>query len=337
VKVRDARPGEVPALARVWYDAWQDAHASILPADLRRLRTLESFAARLAAALPGVRVVGAPGVPVGFCIAHGTELQQLFVAASARGTGVATALVADAEARLAAAGVEIAWLGCAIGNERAARFYERRGWRRAGTVTLRLETSAGPFPLEVWRYEKRLSRVPAGSRAKRQRSGGRCALGVSIHTGWAVCVVVGGTPAQPEIVARERIVLLADAERFCFHMASDMDRAAARRWLARVREKALDNARRSLAPLLAQRVSVCAIVAKEGAAADLDEALASHARIHRAEGCFYRDVVREACAVPVRLVAPASLDASVVGRLAPPPWGRDHKLAALAAWRALEA
>jgi hypothetical protein len=29
--------------------------------------------------------------------------------------------MADAEARLAEAGVEIAWLACAIGNERAAR------------------------------------------------------------------------------------------------------------------------------------------------------------------------------------------------------------------------
>ncbi len=63
--------------------------------------------------------------------------------------------MADAEARLAADGVEIAWLACAIGNERAARFYEKCGWRRAGTVVYQPDAGNGT-PLEVWRYEKRL-------------------------------------------------------------------------------------------------------------------------------------------------------------------------------------
>ena len=87
------------------------------------------------------------------------ELYQLFVAAEARGSGVATALITDAEARLAAAGVETAWLACAIGNERAARFYENRGWRRAGTMINPLDTPDGVLPLEVWRYEKRLGEL----------------------------------------------------------------------------------------------------------------------------------------------------------------------------------
>ena len=42
----------------------------------------------------------------------------------------------------------------------------------------------------------------------------RRALGVCTHTGWAACVVVGGTPATPEIVANELIEILGDAERF---------------------------------------------------------------------------------------------------------------------------
>jgi RimJ/RimL family protein N-acetyltransferase len=53
--------------------------------------------------------------------------------------------------------VAIVWLACAIGNERAARFYEKSGWRRTGTMVSQLETPNGIFPLEVWRYEKRLS------------------------------------------------------------------------------------------------------------------------------------------------------------------------------------
>ena len=91
-------------------------------------------------------------------IVKGGELYQLFVPAPARGSGAAALLIADAEARLSEDGVEIARLACAIGNERAARFYEKRGWRRAGTMVNRLETPNGEFPLRVWRYERDLRR-----------------------------------------------------------------------------------------------------------------------------------------------------------------------------------
>src|SRR5262249_18636204 len=157
-------------------------------------------------------------------------------------------------------------------------------------------------------------------------------LGISVHTGWGACVVVGGSLARPEIVVNEVIEILGDAERFCFHLAEKMERTPAESWIARAREKAMANARRALAPLIAQNVSVCAIVAKEGDAGNLDEVLVSHPRIHTAEGCFYRDVLREACPVPVYVVPPSSLEPSKVGKLAAPPWGRDQKLAALAAW-----
>ena len=119
--MRPAEEAEIDRLAQIWYDGWHDAHARILPAELTRIRTLESFRDRLQAALPDVRVVGPFSGPVGFCMVKGDELYQLYVSAQARGSGVASSLMADAEARLAEAGVEIAWLACAIGNERAAR------------------------------------------------------------------------------------------------------------------------------------------------------------------------------------------------------------------------
>ncbi len=156
--VRAAEEAEVDALAKLWYEGWQDAHARIVPAELTRLRTFESFRQRLRADLPNVRVVGQPGAPLGFCTVKGDELYQLFVSAQSRGSGVAAALIDEAEARLSASGVDTAWLACAIGNDRAARFYEKRGWRLAGTVVNQLDTSAGTFPLEVWRYEKSLVR-----------------------------------------------------------------------------------------------------------------------------------------------------------------------------------
>lgn len=156
--VREARPAEIDQLARIWHDGWHEAHAPIVPAALTRLRTLEAFRQRIEDALPTVRVVGPSGDPLGFCIVKGAELYHLFVSARARGSGVAAALIADAEARLFESGVETAWLACAIGNERAARFYEKQGWRRVGTMVNHAETSKGPYPLEVWRYEKSLQK-----------------------------------------------------------------------------------------------------------------------------------------------------------------------------------
>jgi len=154
--IRNALPSELDQLARIWHDAWHEAHAHLLPAELTRLRTLESFRDRLGAALAEIRVAGPPGDPVGFCLIKGDELYQLFVSSKGRGTGAAAALVSDAEVRLADRGVTRAWLACAIGNDRAARFYEKCGWARRGTMINESETTSGPFFLEVWRYEKEL-------------------------------------------------------------------------------------------------------------------------------------------------------------------------------------
>jgi GNAT superfamily N-acetyltransferase len=152
--IRDALESEIPALAVLWRDAWMDGHAAHVPADLTALRTLASFESRLREAFPDIRVFDDGGVPRGFHVLKGEELYQLFVAAAARGTGVAVALIDDAEARLAARGVKTCFLTCAIGNERAARFYRKRGWRLARTVRDSLPTIAGPYELDVWRFEK---------------------------------------------------------------------------------------------------------------------------------------------------------------------------------------
>ena len=156
MEVRDAEEHEIDVLAKIWHDGWNDAHAEILPAELKRVRTLESFRERLHEALRTVRVAGPSGAPVGFSMTKDDELYQLYVSAQARGSGVAAALIADAEAQLAEAGFKTAWLACAIRNDRAARFYEKSGWRRVGNMINHLETSGGTFDVEVWRYEKPL-------------------------------------------------------------------------------------------------------------------------------------------------------------------------------------
>ena len=155
--VRDAEPADLEPLAHLWWSGWRDGHDGLLPETLKRLRTLESFQDRMRAALPEVRTLGPVGAPLGFHLLKDDELYQFYLAAEARGTGAAAVLMADAETRLAARGVEIAWLACAIGNARAARFYEKTGWTMARIETVPTETSEGLFPLEVWRYEKRLA------------------------------------------------------------------------------------------------------------------------------------------------------------------------------------
>src|SRR5690242_21942849 len=101
------------------------------------------------------------------------------------------------------------------------------------------------------------------------------AMGISIHTGWGACVVVGGSPRAPEIIANEIVHLLGEDDRFCFHAAAEMSRSKAPAWIVRTREKALKNAKRALTPALMRGVKVCALVAKDGAVADLDRVLAS--------------------------------------------------------------
>lgn len=155
-EIRIANESEIDWLAALWHDGWQDAHAQILPAELARHRTLESFRHRLKAALPDVRVMGPIGAPLGLCLIKGDELNQLYVTDQARGTGVAVSLLADGESRIRAIGMKTAWLACAIGNERAAKFYRKNGWRLARNEVIHLETPAGAFPLEIWRYEKDL-------------------------------------------------------------------------------------------------------------------------------------------------------------------------------------
>jgi hypothetical protein len=164
----------------------------------------------------------------------------------------------------------------------------------------------------------------------------QAAVGISVHTGWGACVVVAGSLRKPQVLANEVVRVLDDSKRFCFHRAADMDRAEVRRWLADVRKEALANARRALRRLLSEDVCIGAVVAKHGEIDDLDRVLAAHPRIHSAEGFFYRDVFRDASPIPWRIVPPSTLDPTRVGKLAGPPWGRDQRVAALAAWAALD-
>jgi GNAT superfamily N-acetyltransferase len=155
--IRPAEASDIPRLARIWFDGWQDAHADVLPEAIRRVRTLERFEQHLTDNVAATRVAGPLGAPIGFSMMKGDELNQLYVAAEARGAGAAQALIADAEQRLGATGVKLIWLSCAIGNNRAARFYTNCGWHNSGVRTIQLDMPDGSrFPLDIWRFEKGL-------------------------------------------------------------------------------------------------------------------------------------------------------------------------------------
>lgn len=156
-EVTDLRKANVPDAAQLWEDGWHDAHAAIVPEALRALRTSDTFRERLFDKIDMARVVLRDGQVLGLCMTQEDELYQMYVAPQARGLGLAQVLIADAELRIKAAGYTSAWLACAVGNDRAARFYEKTGWRNTGVAPVALDTSAGTFELDVWRFEKELA------------------------------------------------------------------------------------------------------------------------------------------------------------------------------------
>ncbi len=150
-------PDHIPHIADIWASGWHEAHAEIVPEDLLRLRSPESFVERARDTIAQTRIaVAGDNDVLGFCMIKDDELYQMYVPPRARGLGVAQALIGDAETQIRAAGHGTAWLACAVGNERAMRFYQKAGWTNEGRHTVDLDTSEGAFPLEVWRFEKAL-------------------------------------------------------------------------------------------------------------------------------------------------------------------------------------
>lgn len=150
------RPEDCAPLARLWHQGWIDGHVAVVPAELSALRTLTSFQQRASDNRTITRVAKDSGALLGFRMVKDDEIYQMYVGSAARGQGVAQLLMQDGEATIKAAGHSTAWLSCAIGNERAARFYNKQGWTMMREETVELDTLGAPFPLRLWRFEKRL-------------------------------------------------------------------------------------------------------------------------------------------------------------------------------------
>ncbi len=155
--VRVALPAEMVPLTALWHRTWHEAHAAIVPAALIASRTPASFAERLRGAGDRLRVAGPAGAPLGLCMIKDNRIDQIYVARTARGSGLARALLDDGAQRLSGAGVRLAELDCAEQNDRAARFYAREGWQRRGIEMAPVDTSEGEMLLRVIVFAKRLA------------------------------------------------------------------------------------------------------------------------------------------------------------------------------------
>lgn len=127
MEFRPAGPEDATAVARIWHHGWRDGHLGHVPGDLVAARTPESFGTRAAERVGDTVVAIVDDAVAGFVMVVEDEVEQVYVSEDHRGTGVATALLAEAERLVEAGGHRRAWLAVVAGNARARRFYERCG------------------------------------------------------------------------------------------------------------------------------------------------------------------------------------------------------------------
>ena len=155
--IRAASESDVDDIARIWDEGWADGHAGHVPEELYRHRTPETYPPRVIERIGSTWLAERDGAALGFAVVIGDEVEQVYVDAAARGTGVAALLLEHAEHAIAGAGHERAWLAVVSGNARARAFYERAGWRDAGAVDYEAETASGFVLVPCRRYEKSLT------------------------------------------------------------------------------------------------------------------------------------------------------------------------------------
>jgi GNAT superfamily N-acetyltransferase len=155
--LRAATPEDTEAIALIWYLGWRDGHLGNVPESLLEHRRLVHFRARVPPRIPQTTVATIASTIAGFVTVHDDEVEQVFVAESARGGGTAIALLRHAEGVIAGR-FDTAWLAVVAGNARARRFYEKSGWRDAGGFDYPAEIKGGTIPVPSRRYEKGLTR-----------------------------------------------------------------------------------------------------------------------------------------------------------------------------------
>jgi protein-tyrosine-phosphatase len=194
----------------------------------------------------------------------------------------------------------------------------------------------------------------------------KTALGFKSHSGWSALVVLGADADGLHVIDRRRIELVKEDDagwaKQPYHAAEHLKPEAARKLVRRGAAAARRNAAREMRAAVRRtraakhEIAACAVLVGEPMPAwSVDEVLAVHFRMHRAEGALFQEVLgagARACglelvAVPVKQLAERARTAfgpetsrvlakvASLGKSAGPPWGKDQKEAALAAAIAL--
>lgn len=200
----------------------------------------------------------------------------------------------------------------------------------------------------------------------------KVAFGMKAHSGWAALVVLGTRSGELQVVDRRRMELVEKDEaswakqpyHAAEHLNADDARDLVRRGLEAARRIAVREMRTAVKRTreAGHEVAACAVLVVDPMPDwTVDEILAVHFRMHKAEGVLFRDAVAraaEACSLRVLRVPENQLDdaagralaASInslgvnslrktiasLGKSVGPPWGKDQKDAALAAMIALQ-
>ena len=190
----------------------------------------------------------------------------------------------------------------------------------------------------------------------------KVAFGMKAHSGWAALVVLGTRSGELQVVDRCRMELVEKAEaswaKQPYHAAERLNagdaRDLVRRGLEMARQVAVREMRTAVkrAREAGHEVTACAVLVVDPMPDwTVDEILAVHFRMHKAEGVLFHDALAStARACSLRLLgipekqldeyAKRALATSVnnsrktiasLGRSVGPPWGKDQKDAALAA------
>jgi ribosomal protein S18 acetylase RimI-like enzyme len=157
--LRPATTDDVEAIADLFHRGWHDAHPGNVPDGLTERRTREAFGDRVGQRVADTRettVAEVDGAVAGFIMIAGDEVEQVYVDRDFRGSGVATALLTEAERQVAAGGHEVAWLAVVVGNDRAQAFYRRQGWVDEGDLPYPVTALGEDFISPCRRFAKRV-------------------------------------------------------------------------------------------------------------------------------------------------------------------------------------
>ena len=195
----------------------------------------------------------------------------------------------------------------------------------------------------------------------------KVAFGMKAHSGWAALVVLGSRSGELQVVDRCRMELVEKEEaswaKQPYHAAERLNAGDARDLVRRGLETARRIAVREMRTAIKRareaghEVAACAVLVVDPMPDwTVDEILAVHFRMHKAEGVLFRDALaRAATACSLRFLgipekqldehAERALATSVnnlrktiatLGKSVGPPWGKDQKDATLAAMIALQ-